>query len=33
MLIILLMMFDGVGDKVCFVPDELLHDDSTHNYE
>lgn len=24
MLIILLMMFDGLGDKVCFVPDELF---------
>lgn len=26
MLIILLMMFDGVGDKLCFTPDELLED-------
>ena len=30
MLIILLMMFDGLGDKVCFTPDELLHDPNLH---
>ena len=26
MLIILLMMFDGLGDRVCFTPDELVND-------